>query len=105
MKQPEASIAIQVLPSVCPDELIRIVDEVIAYIKSTGLKTFVGPFETTVEGGYEELMEIVKQCQLICIREGAPSVSSYVKIALNPEAGVWSIEKKVKKHHSGDISC
>ncbi len=99
MKQPEASIAIQVLPAVEGEEVIRIVDEVIAYIKSTGLTCFVAPFETTVEGSFDELMEIVKEAQKICIREGAPSVMSYVKIALNPEAGVWSIEKKTAKHH------
>ena len=47
----KASVAIQVLPSVQDeDELIRIVDEVIAYIKSTGLNCYVGPFETTIEG-------------------------------------------------------
>ena len=47
----KASVAIQVLPSVQDeDELIRIVDEVIAYIKSTGLNYYVGPFETTIEG-------------------------------------------------------
>ncbi len=47
----KASIAIQVLP-VAPnqDEMIRIVDEVIAYIKSSGLHCHVGPFETTIEG-------------------------------------------------------
>ncbi|OQB15239.1 MAG: hypothetical protein BWY15_00610 [Firmicutes bacterium ADurb.Bin193] len=95
----EASIAIQVLPAVQGEEIIRIVDKVIAYIKSTGLEVFVGPFETTVEGDFDTLMEIVKKCQLICIEEGAPSVMSYVKIAYNPK-GVWSIEKKVRKHHS-----
>ncbi len=99
MNQPEASVAIQVLPDVQGDELLRIVDEVIAYIKSSGLPTYVGPFETTIEGDYDELMEIVKECQKICIRAGAPSVMSYVKIAFNPEDGVWSIDKKVTKHH------
>ena len=99
MKQPEASIAIQVLPAVEGEKVIEVVDKVIEYIKSTGLNTYVGPFETTVEGDFEKLMEIVKQCQIICIREGAPSVMSYVKIAFNPEAGVLSIDKKVKKHH------
>ena len=55
----KASVAIQVLPSVQDeDELIRIVDEVIAYIKSTGLNCYVGPFETTIEGeSYDQLME------------------------------------------------
>ena len=61
-----ASIAIQVLPSVLEDEEVcRIVDEVIAYIKSTGYHCVVGPFETTVEGDYDGLMEIVKRCQII----------------------------------------
>lgn len=55
-----ASVAIQVLPNVTDDEeVIRIVDEVIAYIKSFGLSTYVGPFETTIEGDYDQLMEIV----------------------------------------------
>ena len=57
-----ASVAIQVLPSVNNDEeLCRIVDEVIDYIKSTGLRYEVGPFETTIEGeNYDQLMDIVK---------------------------------------------
>ena len=38
-----ASVAIQVLPNVQDDdEVIRIVDEVIDYIKSTGLHYYVG---------------------------------------------------------------
>jgi uncharacterized protein YqgV (UPF0045/DUF77 family) len=99
MKQPEASLAIQVLPKTTKDdEVIRVVDAVIAYIKSTGLTTFVGPFETTIEGGFDRLMEIAKECQLICIREGAEAVSTYLKIAYNPGKGVWSIDKKTAKH-------
>ncbi len=97
----QASIAIQVLPDVqSEDELIRIVDEVIAYIKSTGLNCYVGPFETTVEGdSYDQLMEIVKECQHVAIRAGAPSVSAYVKVVYKPEGGVLTIDKKVTKHH------
>ena len=98
MKQPEASIAIQVLPSVDEERIIPIVDSVISYIKSTGLTTHVGPFETTVEGDFETLMGIVKEAQLICVREGAASVASYIKIFYNPNAGVWSIDKKTAKH-------
>ena len=58
-----ASIAIQVLPKAENDtELVRIVDEVIAYIKSCGLCCEVGPFETTIEGdSYDQLMDIVKE--------------------------------------------
>ncbi|MGL4737894.1 MAG: thiamine-binding protein [Cellulosilyticaceae bacterium] len=99
MEKFNASLAIQVLPAVEGEEVIRVVDEVIAYIKSTGLNTFVGPFETTIEGDLDELMAIATACQKICIRAGAPSVMSYMKVAYNPNAGVWSIDKKVTKHH------
>ncbi len=96
----EANIAIQVLPHVSKDEdVLRIVDEVIDYIKSTGLNYYVGPSETSVEGDYEKLMEIVKNCQLIALKAGAPKVSAYVKISLAPEGGVFTIEEKVTKHH------
>ena len=97
-----ASVAIQVLPEVQgnEDELIRIVDEVIAYIASTGLNYYVGPFETAIEGDdYDELMEIVKNCQKIAIKAGCGSVSSYVKICYKPEGEVLTIDKKVSKHH------
>ena len=95
-----ASVAIQTLPAAENDEeLIRIVDEVIAYIKSTGNSCYVGPFETTIEGDYDELMDIVKECQHIAIRAGAPSVLAYIKVDYRPEGDVLTIERKVKKHH------
>ena len=93
-----ASVAIQVLPNVVDnDELIRLVDEAIAYIKSFGLHTVVGAFETTVEGDYDTLMEIVKGCSRICVEAGAPGVMTYVKINFNPE-GVLTIDQKTAKH-------
>ncbi len=95
-----ASVAIQVLPKVESDEeVIRIVDAVIAYIKSTGLNYFVGPCETSIEGDYDELMEVIKECQKVAVKAGAKSVSAYVKINYCPEGDVLTIEKKVTKHH------
>ncbi|HKL98428.1 MAG TPA: thiamine-binding protein [Mobilitalea sp.] len=95
-----ANVAIQVLPHVSSDdEVVRIVDEVIAYIKSTGLHYYVGPSETSIEGEYEELMEIIKNCQYIAIKAGCPKVAAYVKISFAPEGGVLTIDQKVTKHH------
>ena len=96
-----ASIAIQVLPKVETDtEVVRIVDEVIDYIKSTGLNYYVGPFETAIEGdSYDELMDIAKECQHVAIRAGAPSVSAYIKVVYQPEGEVLTIDRKVTKHH------
>ncbi|MBR5478735.1 MAG: thiamine-binding protein [Clostridia bacterium] len=96
----KASIAIQVLPTVSSEEeLIRIVDEVIAFIKSSGLKCHVGPFETTIEGeDYNQLMDIVKECQHVAIKTGAASVSAYVKVVYRPEGEILTIDKKITKH-------
>lgn len=95
-----ANVAIQVLPKAETDEeVVRIVDEVIAYIKSTGLTYYVGPSETSIEGDYDQLMEIVKNCQYIAIKAGCPKVSAYVKITFAPEGGVLTIDQKVTKHH------
>ena len=96
----KASIAIQVLPEVSSqDKLIRIVDEVIAFIKSSGLHCHVGPFETTIEGdSYDELMDIVKECQHIAIKAGAKKVSAYVKVVYCPDGEILTIDGKITKH-------
>lgn len=96
----KASIAIQVLPKAKDqDDLIRIVDEVIAFIKSSGLNCHVGPFETTIEGeSYDQLMDIVKECQHVAIRAGAENVSAYIKVVYRPEGEILTIDKKIKKH-------
>ena len=96
----EASVAIQTLPEAKnDDELIRSVDEVIAYIKSTGYNYYDGPFETAIAGPYDELMDIVKECQHIAVKAGAPSVAAYIKVSYKPEGEVLTIDKKVSKHH------
>ena len=98
----KASVAVEIEPEglSSTEEVIRVVDEVIAYIKSTGLHYFVGPYETAIEGdSYDELMEIVKECQKVAIRAGAKSVSAYIRVVYNPEGEVLTIDKKVTKHH------
>ena len=96
----KASIAIQVLPKTDNEQkLIDIVDEVIAFIKSTGLHCHVGPFETTIEGeDYNQLMDIVKECQHVAIKAGAEQVSAYVKVVYRPEGEILTIDRKIKKH-------
>lgn len=95
-----ANVAIQVLPQVATDEeVVRIVDEVIDYIKSTGVTYYVGPCETAMEGDYDKLMDIVKECQYIATKAGCPSVMSYVKITYKPEGEVLTIDEKTTKHH------
>ena len=95
-----ASIAIQVLPKVETDaEVVRIVDDVIAYIQSTGLTYQVGAFETTIEGeNYDELVDIAKECLKVAVRSGAPKVSAYIKAVYRPDGDILTIEQKTGKY-------
>lgn len=95
-----ASIAIQVLPKVETDaEVVRIVDDVIAYIQSTGLNYQVGAFETTIEGeSYEELMDIAEECLKVSVRSGVPKVSAYIKAVYRPDGDILTIEQKTSKY-------
>ena len=95
-----ASIAIQVLPKVETDgDVVRIVDDVIAYIQSTGLTYQVGAFETTIEGeDYDELMDVARECLKVAVRSGAPKVSAYIKAVYRPDGDILTIEQKTSKY-------
>jgi len=93
-----ASIAFQVLPGKAYDKKrLAIIDKVIAMVKKSGVAHEVGPMETTMEGDLDTLFAIVRKAQDICIKAGAPSVFTNVKILYNPK-GVMTIEEKVTKH-------
>ena len=52
----------------------------------------------TIEGKYEELMDIVKECQMIAVKAGASGVIAYIKINYKPKGDVFIIEQKISKH-------
>ncbi len=98
----KVTAAIQVLPAVTGnEEICRIVDEVIAYIAASGLHYEVGPLETTIEGDdYEQIMEIVKNCQLIALDAGCDKVSAYIKLIARREGDILSIDEKIGKYRA-----
>ncbi|WPC41494.1 thiamine-binding protein [Clostridium sp. JS66] len=90
------NVSLQVLPVVKEKDLYGVVDKVIEYIDYCGVKYEVGPMETTMEGEMNELLEIVKKAQEICVENGAERVMSVVKIDYKSE-GV-TIDEKVNKY-------
>lgn len=90
------NLSLQVLPVVPDSEIYYVVDKVIEMIEATGLKFVVGPFETSIEGELDEMLEIVKKAQTICTDLGAERVVSIVKIDYKEE-GV-TIDEKVSKY-------
>ncbi|AZV58423.1 thiamine-binding protein [Clostridium sp. AWRP] len=90
------NVSLQVLPVVKDKDLYGVVDKVIEYIASTGVKYEVGPMETTMEGELSELLKIVEKAQSICVEGGAERVASVVKIDYKP-TGV-TMEEKIGKY-------
>lgn len=92
------SIAIQALPRTEKEDIFNKVDKVIEYIASTGLNYVVGPFETTVEGDFDQLMEIIRKTHEILLEENI-GVSCYIKTSFTPAGDGWTIEDKTKKYN------
>ncbi len=90
------TLGLQILPYVEEERLYQVVDEVISYIASCGVKYEVGPMETVMEGELDQLLKIVERAQEICVEQGANRVVSSVKIDYK-KTGV-SIDEKVGKY-------
>ena len=45
-------------------------------------------------------MDIVKECQHVAVRAGAPKVSAYVKIVYRPEGEILTIDRKISKYQN-----
>lgn len=90
------NIALQILPASKNIHPYTIVDAAIAVIQSSGLKYKVTPFETVMEGTYDQIMAVVKQAQQACYDAGAESLMTYVKIQSSLDS--VSIEDKMEKY-------
>jgi uncharacterized protein YqgV (UPF0045/DUF77 family) len=90
------NIALQILPSSKDIHPYTLVDKAIEVIKASGIKYKVTPFETVMEGTYEQIMAVVKAAQLACYSAGAESLMTYIKIQSSLDA--VSIDDKMKKY-------
>lgn len=97
MKSKVVNMAIQVLPFSPDIEVYDVVDKAIDVIARSGVKYRVTPFETVMEGTYEQLMSVVGDVQAACYQAGADSVLCNLKIQSN-QAGVVTIEDKMGKY-------
>ncbi len=97
MHQHNINLALQILPQVPSEQVYAVVDEAIAVIQRSGVKYRVCPFETVMEGPYDQLMDIVKRTQEVCFKAGAGQLLVYIKIQ-NNSLGPVTIEDKTGKY-------
>ena len=91
------NIALQVLPKSKTRETYDLVDDAIELISQSGLKYQVCPFETVIEGPYNEIMELIEKVQTVCFTKGADELLVYIKIQNRKDSKV-TIEEKMKKY-------
>ena len=91
------NVAIQVLPKSKTKKAYDLVDDAIKVIQDSGLKYRVCPFETVIEGPYNEIMQIVEKVQEKCFESGADELMVYIKIQNKKDSKV-TIEDKMAKY-------
>lgn len=91
------NISIQVLPDSKSKHPYDIVDKAIEVIAASGLKYKVCPFETVIEGDYDNIMELIKKVHETCLEFGADKIFSNIKVQIDKSRNV-TIEDKTGKY-------
>jgi len=90
-------MALQVLPQAEGKNSYDLVDRAIAEISASGLKYKVCPFETVIEGTYDEVMALVKRIHQVLEKNGTERMMTYMKIQTVFQEDV-TIEDKMHKY-------
>ena len=70
----------QILPRGKDIDSYAMVDKAIGVIKESGIKHMVCPFETVMEGSYEEIHKLIERVQDACYEAGSEEMMVYLKI-------------------------
>lgn len=92
------NLAIQLLPiGIAKPEAYKAVDKAIAIIQNSGLKYEVCPFETVIEGEYDDVMQLVKQIHNAAFENGLEHILINMKLQSSKDGNV-KIEDKIGKY-------
>lgn len=91
------NLAIQVLPRSANKGTYELVDIAIEIIQKSGLKYRVCPFETVIEGYYDEVMQLVKDIHEAVYSGGAEEMITNIKVQTRYNQDVF-IEDKMNKY-------
>ncbi len=93
----QINLAIQVLPRSSTKGTYELVDVAIELIQKSGLKYRVCPFETVIEGYYDEVMKLVKDIHEVVYINGAEEMITNIKIQTRYNQDVF-IDDKMNKY-------
>jgi uncharacterized protein (TIGR00106 family) len=93
----QINLAIQVLPRSSTKGTYELVDVAIELIQKSGLNYRVCPFETVIEGHYDEVMALVKEIHEVVYNAGAEEMITNIKIQTRHNQDVF-IDDKMNKY-------
>ena len=91
------SLGIQIVPKSNEHETYDLVDYAIEVIQKSGVKHQITPFETVMEGKYEELMKIAQEAEKAVLEAGATECLVYYRIHYRKDEDVTFEEKKLNR--------
>ncbi|WP_321286798.1 thiamine-binding protein [uncultured Sunxiuqinia sp.] len=97
MNRNKVNMALQVLPQAERKNSYELVDTAIHVIQKSGLTYQVCPFETVIEGKFDELMDLVKQIHQELEKNGTEKLMTYIKIQTVFQQDV-TIDDKMHKY-------
>ena len=87
------SIALQILPLDNHDGRLEIIDKVIYFLQSKHSNVKVTPFETVIEGEFNDLMDSLKKCFVLA---GEDSNNIFANVKIN-YGDILTTDEKLKK--------
>lgn len=99
MENHKINAAIQLLPLSNNIDQYKIIDEAIALIKNSGLKYVVCPFETVIEGNYDEVVQLIADIKNSALKGDNEEIIINLKLHCNSKKSLF-IDDKIGQYQS-----
>jgi len=99
MENHKINAAIQLLPLSNNIDKYKIIDKAIAVIKSSGLNYLVCPFETVVEGSFEEVLQLIEKIKNVGFNDNNEELIINLKLHCNKTKSLF-IDDKIGNYKS-----
>jgi uncharacterized protein YqgV (UPF0045/DUF77 family) len=97
MHQHLINASIQLIPIDAAEKAMPLIDNAISLIQQSGLLYEVGPFGTSVEGSYENILQLITSINSMMNKTGKMEWVLNVQFHIMPEAPV-TMKQKISKH-------
>jgi uncharacterized protein YqgV (UPF0045/DUF77 family) len=91
------SLGIQIVPKSKTLDTYQLVDKAIEVIQQSGVEHIITPFETVMQGTYQELMQIADKAQKAVLDAGADECLVYYRIHYSKDRDISFAEKRLDR--------